>query len=153
MTNKLATFPEQTKGPCTVVTIEIGNITSAIAEQLRRDGRTEFRNEYKNVLTRLRLELKQARPHVVLNTPGFKKPAIDLSSDDDDESAIATPVPTPTKSRKGNNGRPIASPVGNAETPRTHRTPRAPQVKAEEGASLHTRESEIHAGPNQREVR
>jgi hypothetical protein len=110
---QLSTFPEQSSAPCMEVANEIDGIVAALVNNIRGDPpHAVFRNKYNRLHEKLFQKLKSMRPDLSFVTPGYKPPAFNVDSDDDEVSA--SPAPTP-KSRKGNDGRAIATPVRNAQ--------------------------------------
>lgn len=120
------TFPEQVKAPYLTVVTEVEALRTALVQQLIGDGLSnEFRLSYRKIIQSLRQQLKSAKPRLALSTPGYKEPAIIVDSDDDE-----TPTPTPSKSRRGNDGHAVTTPLRGQAEPRS--TPRS-TVKRENG--------------------
>ena len=128
--SQLAGFPEQSKAPCLAIFNDIERVNAAITARLQRDSlNNEFRDSYGEIIRSLREQLKQARPQLLLTTPGVKQRAVPIAIDSsDDDEAPASPAPMPSKkARKGNDGRVIAA----YRTPvKTENGSPAPPVKA-----------------------
>jgi GTPase SAR1 family protein len=124
--DELGSFPEQSAAPCLEVANEIDRVVAAIVDNIQGVfPHVEFRNNYHGLLDKVYGRLKALCPDLSLTTPGYKQPQFQIDSDSDD----AAPSPSPAaKSRKGNNGRAIATPTQRAVA--TTRTP----VKQEKNA-------------------
>lgn len=136
--DELAQFPEQTQAPCLEVIHEVHQITTAIAAKIQGGGlNNKFCEEYSDVMKELKKAFNTDAPELNMTTPGYKNPSISVESDYDDEdadedenyagsTARSSPLVTPNrnKSRKSNNGTPIATPTPNRKGQTLpHRTP------------------------------
>lgn len=133
VTKQLDGIPEQAKEPSLSVMNEIDNLSAVVIKELKSGGGDNFRYQYKDAIQKLRGRLMELRPQVNLTTPGFKQPAIDVSSEDEDAAITKS-----AKLRKGIDGRAI--PV------RTGRAAQTPRVKTGDARTSHF-ESKIAAPP------
>ncbi|KAK5123566.1 hypothetical protein LTR85_002604 [Meristemomyces frigidus] len=137
---QLAEFPEQPQSAAHTVMDEAQSVTHAILAHIRGDGLdNKFRSDYKQLIRVLRKQLLDLRPHVVLRTPGYVKPAIEVDSDDEPDptptpARTYSPLQTPSKMRRGMNGQPIPSSARAAMTETPRKT-----VKAEHSDQALTR--------------
>ena len=106
VSQQLDRMPAQPTNPSQTVIEEMQRLLSAIMENIKGDDEgAAFRTEYKGLLRRYRDRLQNARPQVLLGTPGYVKPVLSVDSDDETMSD----APTPSKRQKTSNGQPASS--------------------------------------------
>ena len=130
VSDQLDQFPEEPRSPTLTVINEVQKLANAInAHIVDHDLQDDFRSQYKTLLRGYHTQLRNARPHLDLSTPGYMKPSIALDDSEDDEQSPSLAV-TPSKIRKGNQGQPI--PQGRVTTNSTPRSRVKPERQASE---------------------
>ncbi|EMC99704.1 hypothetical protein BAUCODRAFT_119274 [Baudoinia panamericana UAMH 10762] len=125
----LLQFPEAPASATYEVISEMHRLIDTTTHHLTGDGgRNDFRTEYKTLLKDAARRFRDARPRIMLGTPGYIRPSIPLDESDNDVPGAATPA----KIRKGNNGLPVRT-VSQTPTPRSSRIKKEPTMDIPKG--------------------
>ena len=93
--NALAIFPEQPLNPILTVSTEITELVLSIGAQIEGTQTfNPFLEQYRGAIRDLAKHLGDMKPEVDCSTPGYEKPAFELSDDDEMDT---TPTYTPSK--------------------------------------------------------
>lgn len=129
---QLLLFPDRPTHPTLTVFSEISKLASTITNHVKADADINvFRREVKGLILECKKQLANFKPTFDWKTPGWKAPALVVSSDDEN---LPDATPTPLPQRFADTITPTTSRKRNAEaTPSSHRRvkqePSAPAVQ------------------------